>query len=98
VPGLLYPTLILHSDCDGEWSVKACGSLRHELEAIDGACAELPPVTFASAWQESVARSVGLEPSSLRDCFIDVDGEPLIDRLKDLCEIKKQYKSPILFQ
>ena len=29
--GTRYPTLMLHSDCDGEWSVEECIDLEKEL-------------------------------------------------------------------
>jgi hypothetical protein len=31
--GSVYPTLVLHSDCDGEWSSVECSTLRRELAA-----------------------------------------------------------------
>lgn len=32
--GSRFPTLMLHSDCDGEWDLDACARLKTELSAI----------------------------------------------------------------
>ncbi|HEV3418167.1 MAG TPA: Imm70 family immunity protein, partial [Pirellulales bacterium] len=53
--GSSFPTLILHSDCDGEWTAELCGNLANELQSIKGAFLKLPPVHFESGWQKSVA-------------------------------------------
>jgi hypothetical protein len=58
---------------------------RLELLTIAGEFAQLPPVEFPSGWQEAVAKQLGVQPGSLLRCFIDVDGEPLVDRLVGLC-------------
>ena len=38
-----YPTLMLHSDCDGEWSVEELPRLKRELQEIGAAFRKLPP-------------------------------------------------------
>jgi len=93
-----FPTLINHSDCDGEWSPDECVSLKVELSMISAELRQLPARQFASEWQNEVAATFGLEPSSLYDSFIDVDGEPLLERLIQLCDIAIQKQRPILFQ
>jgi hypothetical protein len=96
--GAKYPTLMLHSDCDGEWTVEDCKVLEAELEQIGARFKELPAEGFEAEWQKSVAKSLGLKPGSLYDCFIDVDGEPLVERLIYLCRLAQKHGKPILFQ
>ena len=97
-PGAKYPTLILHSDCDGEWSVEECRALQEELESIVDALAQLPPVGFDSDWQCAAAESLGLQPGNLYESFIDVDGEPLLERFLGLCRFAQDRGRPIIFQ
>jgi len=93
-----FPTLLTHSDCDGEWSPEACVRLRQELAAITAALKNRPPIGFPSEWQKEVARSAGLEPRNAFECFIDVDGEFLLDRLQHLVDTALRLQLPILFQ
>jgi hypothetical protein len=37
-------------------------------------------------------------PQTLRDCFIDVDAEPLLERLCDLARLAAREGQPIWFQ
>ena len=60
--GSQFPTFILHSDCDGEWSVTECVRLRTELAQIRSAMQARPPVPFVSDLQRNVAQSFGLVP------------------------------------
>lgn len=96
--GLKYPTLIIHSDGDGEWSPAECARLKLELADIAAEFALLPFHPFQADWQKQVSKLLGLKPKSLFDSFIDVDGEPLIDRLQRLCEVAIENDQPILFQ
>jgi hypothetical protein len=96
--GVKYPMLNLHSDCDGTWSVEESIRLKEELKDISIALKKFPPVKFNSDWQRKVAKSHGIVPKNLQDCFFDVDGEPLLERLIKLCEISQQKNLPILFQ
>jgi len=96
--GSRFQTIILHSDCDGEWSVTECDVLKRELAEISAAFKALPPVEFSSDWQKSVAKSIGLKSKNAYESFIDVDGEFLIDRLKLLADTATKCGSPILFQ
>lgn len=96
--GARYPTLMLHSDCDGVWEAEACVALENELLAIGEAFRKRDPVELPSDWQRNVAKTFGLKPTTLYDCFIDVDGEPLIERLVGLCRLAKEKSQPILFQ
>ena len=96
--GSKYPTLTRHHDSDGIWSVKECSQLKSELISIAEAFKELPPVEFDSEWQTDVANSIGLVPRNLFECFIDVDGEPLFERLVELCGLATERNFPIIFQ
>jgi hypothetical protein len=96
--GARFPTLILHSDCDGEWSPADCETLDKELTVIAIELKRLPPTGVQSDWQRQVAKSLGLKPTSLFDSFVDVDGEPLVDRLQRLCRIAIEHGTPIVFQ
>jgi hypothetical protein len=98
VAGSRYPTLILHADSDGEWSPPECETLKRELEDISNRLRELPAVQFRADWQKHVGKSLGLNPACLYDSFIDVDGEPLLERLQRLCDAAIQGNKPILFQ
>jgi hypothetical protein len=96
--GAKYPTLVLHSDCDGEWSIPECVGLEKELEEIAGSLQKRPPRPFNAEWQRAVAKSQGLKPASLLECFMDVDGEPLVKRLALLCRTAQEHGLPISFQ
>lgn len=96
--GTKYPTLMLHSDCEGEWTADDCERLKRELESIAAKFKELPQSDFSAEWQRGVAKTLGLRPENLYECFIDVDGEALIERLIALCQLAGRHETPILFQ
>jgi hypothetical protein len=96
--GARFPTLMLHSDCDGEWSVADCDKLVPELRDIIREMQTRPPVEFASDWQKHVARSVGLAPRSAFEAFIDVDGEFVLERMLHLALVALERGLPVLFQ
>lgn len=98
IAGSKFPTLILHSDCDGEWSASDCMRLLVELAQIGSFMKTRPVVPFASEWQAKLAKSLGLDPQNAFDSFIDVDGEPLLERLAGLAEQSIKLGLPILFQ
>jgi hypothetical protein len=99
VAGSRCPVLIDHPDSDGDWPPAECVLLRDELSAIAETFRMLPPARFPEDyWQQQVAEQLGLQSGSLYDSFIDVDGEPLIERLIDLCDVAIESKAPILFQ
>ncbi|WP_443751345.1 Imm70 family immunity protein [Asticcacaulis solisilvae] len=98
VAGSKYPTLILHSDCDGKWSPEESAQLEKELETISDEFRHRPPISLSSDWQKQVAKSFGLRINSLYDCFFDVDGEPLLDRLINLARLSQSRNLPIIFQ
>ena len=96
--GSKFPTFILHSDCDGEWSLGDCEKLRGELLEIVSAMKARPAVAFISDWQKAVAESIGLFPKNAFESFIDVDGEFLLERLQLLINNALKRRLPILFQ
>jgi len=98
VSGKRYPTLIIHSDCDGEWTPSESEALKAELEDISERFKSALAKKFFAPWQEQVAKLVGLKPTCLYDSFIDVDGEPLLERLKRLCDVSIKSGNPIMFQ
>lgn len=97
-PGSACPVLINHHDSDGSWSPAEAAALLSELKVIEKTLDENPPVEFNSQWKKEVAKTFGIAPKSLLDCFFDVDGEPLIARLRELAEVSVSNDAPILFQ
>ncbi len=91
--GARFPTLMTHADCDGEWSVGDAKLLAVELETIEREFVKLPPIAL-SGWQQAL----GVSPKNLAECFFDVDGEPLFERLRGLCACSIERGLPILFQ
>jgi hypothetical protein len=93
-----FPTLMDHSDCDGEWSLADCKLLQRELSILKNELESKPPAAFSSEWQTKVARSIGLQPRSALHSFIDVDGEPLVERMLYLDSVALKRELPIVFQ
>ena len=91
-----YPTLMHHSDCDGQWTPKELSSLRSELEAIAGRFKTLPPETPKEAFEH--AAEYRQRSKSLYDCFHNVDGENIFEALVALCEEGISRDKPVLFQ
>jgi len=98
VAGARFPTLILHSDCDGQWSRSEAAALEVELSEISQEFKALPSITYNSSWQCEAASMFGIKATNLHDCFFDVDGEPLLDRLISLARMSQDRNLPILFQ
>jgi hypothetical protein len=96
--GSRFPVLMLRSGCGTEWSLAECRKLETELETIIAELKRQPPKEFFAEWQKNVAKKLGLRPATLYDCFIDVDGEPLLERLLGLVKLAQQRGLPILFQ
>jgi hypothetical protein len=97
-PGSRFPTLILHSDCEGEWSPGDCAALRAELASIIEVMRGRAAVDFPTGWQLSLAQSPRVAPPNALESFIDADGEALLVRLLGLAETAIQAGEPILFQ
>ena len=73
--GTKFPTLMLHSDCSGEWIPTESEKLAAELEEISARFKELPPIEFAPGWQKNVAKARGIKPRNLYECFLDPAGK-----------------------
>jgi hypothetical protein len=97
--GSRFPVLMLHSDSKGEWTPAEASALLQELQTIENEFRAFSPVPFADgSWQGQAAKLVGIAPTSLADSFIDVDGEPLLARLRGLASAAVRYECPISFQ
>ena len=97
--GLMHcPVLLNHSDCDGEWKSVEARELLSELNRIEEALKHYPAIDYNSEWKKEVARRYGIRPKTLLDCFFDVDGEPLVERLQQLAKTSIETDQPILFQ
>ncbi|WP_325089070.1 Imm70 family immunity protein [Burkholderia contaminans] len=97
-PGSRFPVFILHSDCDGEWTAKECTTLGRELEEIIEAMRQQGPVPYSSDWQGDVAKRLGIVPANAFESFVDVDGEFVLGRIRDLASIASQRDRAIIFQ
>jgi hypothetical protein len=94
VPGARFPTLTLHSDCDGIWTVADCTQLRQDLAAIAAAFEAMPQILITNS-------KLGDEKNptkNLLECFIDANGKPLAIAILELCELACTIGEPILFQ
>ena len=91
-----YPTLMGHSDCDGEWHVGEIPMLVSELEAIADGFRGLPPEEPIEGFEHT--EEYRRKAKTLYGCFHNVDGENLFDAMKSLCEVALESRCPILFQ
>ena len=98
IEGSRCPMLMLHSDCDGEWSPDEAAQLQEELIAITQKFMGLPPEPLGEGWKPYVAKMFALQTANLHDCFFDIDGEPLLDRFMGLAQLSVERNLPILFQ
>jgi Immunity protein 70 len=96
--GSKYPTLILHSDCDGQWPPEEAAKLEQELMDVSEEFRRLAPVSLSADWQHQVVKTFALQVNNLYDCFFDVDGEPLLERLINLAKLSQLRNLPIPFQ
>jgi hypothetical protein len=96
--GTRFPTLVLHSDCDGIWTPKECGALERELLLIIEGFQKLPAAAFNSPWQAEIAKQTGHHPQNLHESFIDVDGKLVLNRLLELSRTAQRKNQPIIFQ
>jgi hypothetical protein len=69
-----------------------------ELAIIETVLSECPPAEFNSPWKSEVAKTFGLKPNTLLNCFFDVDGELLTERLRKMAALAVARQLPILFQ
>ncbi|MGH8605071.1 MAG: Imm70 family immunity protein, partial [Gammaproteobacteria bacterium] len=85
--GAVCPTLNNHLDSDGEWSSSDSMRLLLELDQVAEAFLKCPPVEYNTEWKDQVAKVFGINPETLLECFFDVDGEPLVERLQQLAKV-----------
>lgn len=91
-----FPVLMMHSDCDGEWSVAELPKLIRELEIIAAKFKSLPPEEPRGAFEHTSEYREGA--TSLYDCFHNVDGENLFEALIALSREGIESQRPISFQ
>lgn len=96
--GSRFPTLMRHSDSDGVWSPVDSSGLLGELTEIRKRYGQTPSAAVVGDWQKRVAKDLGLKPTTLAESFIDVDGEPLLDRLLEFARASVRHQRPISFQ
>ncbi|USX11289.1 immunity 70 family protein [Oxalobacteraceae bacterium OTU3CAMAD1] len=96
--GSVCKVLNTHSDCDGEWTSEEARQLLKELKQVKETLQQYPPIEPNSEWKKEVSRTFGIDPKTLLECFFDIDGEPLVDRLEQLAQISISSGKPILFQ
>lgn len=97
--GSRFPVLMSHSDSDGQWTTDEAADLLGELEQIESGFAQLPSAPYpAGSWQHALARRDGLQPRSLAASFIDIDGEPLLARLRQVALAAVEHETAIWFQ
>ena len=95
VPTDSCPTLMMHSDCDGEWTLAEIPQLERELAKIAETFRSLPPEEPQNAFEHTAEYRVNAR--SLYDCFHNVDGENLIEAILELCNVARKYSRPITF-
>ncbi len=96
--GAVCPVLQNHSDSDGEWTGDESMMLIDELDLIQEGFRQYPPVELNSEWKKAAIKTFGLNQKTLLDCFFDIDGEPLLERFKQLAQISMETGQSILFQ
>jgi len=90
-----FPTLMQHSDCDGEWTLGEIPALERELREIGDRFKQLPPEEPKGAFEHTAEYRTGAR--SLYDCFHDVNGDNLFESLLALCSVAKEHQRPITF-
>ncbi|MGF6907223.1 Imm70 family immunity protein [Fusobacterium sp. PH5-44] len=96
--GSICTTLMSHSDCDGIWTPEDCKHLLKELELIKNKFKQLPIDKEVKTYKLAILFNHDVTPKNLYECFVDTDGENLIERLEDLCKISIESGLDIEFQ
>ncbi|MCE9609658.1 MAG: immunity 70 family protein [Chthoniobacter sp.] len=91
-----YPTLMTHTDCDGDWSTAQLPNLRSELDSIAAGFRRLPAEDPKQGFEHTAQYRQGAR--SLYECFHNVDGENIFEALIALCDEGIRLKQPITFQ
>jgi hypothetical protein len=96
--GSRFPVMMNQPDSDTEWTPAQSADLITELDEIWGEMSARPACPFPTgSWQAEVGRSLGLSPASLAESLIDVDGEPVLARLRGLAQASVEHQQPICF-
>jgi hypothetical protein len=98
IKGSRFPILMLHSNCDGEWSVTELKDLKNELIEIRDELSRNPPVATFDGWRQQLVSMNGTMPKTLLDSFFDIDGNILVDRILAIVNIGIDRGLPVLFQ
>jgi len=96
--GSRFPVLMNHVDNDGEWTPAEAVELEKEIQTIDAELAKVPPQPLPTGWQIEVAKEFDLVPTALNECFFDVNGDSVFERITDLCRLSAREGVPIIFQ
>jgi Immunity protein 70 len=96
--GTRFPVLMFHVDDDGVWTPTEAADLERELLTIDAEFAQLPPEPLPAGWQTRLATEFDLVPAALNECFFDVNGDPVLERMVGLCRLAVRENVPIIFQ
>lgn len=95
IPAGSCPTLMAHSDSDGEWTIDEIPALERELTKIAETFTSLPPEELRDAFEHTAEYRTNAR--SLYDCFHNVNGENLFEALQELCRIARENNRPITF-
>jgi hypothetical protein len=79
------------------WTAMEAGQLEVELLSVADELSRLPRIELQGS-SKAAAEEFSLVPQSLYECFLDVDGEPLVDRILDVVRASMLSDQPILFQ
>jgi hypothetical protein len=91
-----YPTLMSHSDSDGEWSVTELNALRIELNDLAREFRRHPPEDLVGGFEHSIEQRASA--TNLYECFHNVEGINIFEALIGLCTEGEQRCLPVLFQ
>ena len=94
--GSHFPVLMTHPDSRSSWLPDRASDLERELLTIADGLVRLPAAELTGSSKE-VADEFCLVPQSLYECFLDVDGLPLVERLLDLVHASERSGQPIMF-
>lgn len=94
--GSKFPIFMRRFEPD-KWQVEEIGLLQRELKTIAEAFKKLPPEPLDSHWKSRAACS-GARYANLYEVFVDADGEPLLERLINLCRVAQREKKPIVLR
>ena len=92
------PLLLESADNQPGWRAEDVPALLDEIEVVRQAFMSRPAHDFGDgAWQARVLARLGVRPRSLNESVVDVDGEPLLDRLAALARAAIGLQRPVEF-